>query len=132
MVSLSEIFIDDYFGIPLWLKKVLYRRKPLSFSNYKSELNLIYKSFTEIGEENFIEAFRKVYEPDIFEADPEKALIRLRRMAIRTNQFYPDDWVVAYLRNEAFGVSMPLFLLFDIQLDHKLKECDVKFSLALA
>lgn len=91
----------------LGLKKVLYQREPKPFSAYKSNLHLVYKSLKEVGEEDFVKMLGKIYQPDIFESDSKKCFLGLKRGAVKTRRFYPEDWEVAYIENQAVGVTMP-------------------------
>lgn len=91
----------------LGLKKVLYQRKPIPLFVYKSDLHLVYKSLKEVGEEDFVKMLAKIYQPDIFESDPKKCFLGLKRGAVKTRRFYPEDWEVAYIENQAVGVTMP-------------------------
>ena len=91
----------------LGLKKVLYQRKPIPLFVYKSNLRLVYKSLGQVGEEDFVKMLGKIYQPDIFESDPKKCFFGLKREAGKTGRFYPEDWEVAYIENQAVGVTMP-------------------------
>jgi len=95
------------FKFNLGLKKVLYQRKPKPLFVYKSDLYLVYKSLKEIGEEDFVKMLEKIYQPDIFESDPKKCFFGLKRGAVKTRRFYPEDWEVAYIENQAVGITMP-------------------------
>ncbi|MGB3341621.1 MAG: GNAT family N-acetyltransferase [bacterium] len=104
----------------LGMEKVLYQRKPIPFSKYKSDLHFVYKSLGEIGEEDFIKIFEKIYQPDIFESDPRKCFLGLQRMADKTKRFYLGEWEVAYIENQAVGITMP-------QLHDEKSECGSNF-----
>jgi|GEM_PF-3286735 len=108
------------FKFNLGLKKVLYQRKPIPLSVYKSDLHVTYKSLKEVGEEDFIKIFRRIYQPDIFESDSQKCFLGLKRGAVKTRRFYPDDWEVAYVENQAVGITMP-------QLHDEKGECGSNF-----
>ncbi|GAI16002.1 unnamed protein product, partial [marine sediment metagenome] len=66
---------------------MLYQRKPIPLSVYKSDLHVTYKSLKEVGEEDFIKIFRRIYQPDIFESDPKKCFFGLKRGAVKTGRF---------------------------------------------
>jgi ribosomal protein S18 acetylase RimI-like enzyme len=104
----------------LGLKKVLYQRKPIPLFVYKSNLHLVYKSLGQVGEEDFVKMLGKIYQPDIFESDPKKCFFGLKREAGKTGRFYPEDWEVAYIENQAVGVTMP-------QLHDEKGECGSNF-----
>lgn len=91
----------------LGMKKVLYQRKPTPLFVYKSNLRLTYKSLKEVGEEDFVKMLEKIYQPDIFESDPQECFFGLKRMAVKTRRFYPEDWEVTYTENQAVGITMP-------------------------
>jgi ribosomal protein S18 acetylase RimI-like enzyme len=44
----------------------------------------------------------------------------LKRMAIKSRRFYPEDWEVAYIENQAVGITMP-------QLHDEKGECGSNF-----
>lgn len=91
----------------LGMKKVLYQRKPTPFSVHKSNVRFTYKSLKEVGEEDFVKTLEKIYQPDIFESDPKKCFFGLKRMAVKSRRFYPEDWEVTYAENQAVGITIP-------------------------
>ena len=104
----------------LGLKKVLYQRKPIPLFVYKSDLHLTYKSLKEVGEENFVKMLGKIYQPDIFESNPQECFQGLKGRSIKIGRFYPEDWEVAYIETQAVGVTMP-------QLHDEKGECGSNF-----
>jgi len=103
--SIQKILAD--FEFKLELKKGLYSREPIPIAYGNSNLQLNYKSLTDIGEELFIGLFGRVYQPDVFETNSEKCFYGLKRGAVHTNRFYSGDWELAYLGEKAVGLTMP-------------------------
>ena len=91
----------------LGMEKNLYRRKPEPVAMPEHISPLVYRSLKEIGDKNFLEIFKRVYEPDIFESDFRKGFWCLKRMAQRSKRFYPEDWELAFINDEAVGLTLP-------------------------
>jgi len=89
------------------MKKILYQLEPVAFSDTGSDSPLAYKSLGQVSEDSFIEIFKAVHQPDIFESDAEKCFVDLKKSAAKTKRFYPEDWEIAFLGTTYVGIILP-------------------------
>jgi ribosomal protein S18 acetylase RimI-like enzyme len=89
------------------MKKVLYELGSGELSDAESSYALTYESFSVNSETRFIDIFKAVYQPDMFESDAEKCFVDLKESAMKTKRFYPEDWEIAYHGSEYIGITMP-------------------------
>lgn len=106
--SVIERLLPD-LGFIFGMKKALYRLKAATLSDTTRIPSLTYKSLTKVAETHFVEVFEKIYQPDIFDLDPEPArcFADLKKMAARTKRFHPEDWEIAYVATKPVGITMP-------------------------
>lgn len=89
------------------MKKILYELKSAEHSNTNADSALTYKPLSDDNETCFIDVFKVVYQPDIFESDAERCFIGLKQSANKTKRFYPEDWEIANRGTEHIGITMP-------------------------
>jgi ribosomal protein S18 acetylase RimI-like enzyme len=89
------------------MKKILYQFKSGALSDTNAVSSLTYRSLDHGTEASFIEIFKAVYLPDIFESNAERCFKGLKQSAIKTKRFYPEDWEIAHLGNKYVGITMP-------------------------
>ena len=89
------------------MEKALYTIRPGSPISNRADFPLTFKSLKEIGERGFVNFLAMVYEPDVFDSEPDECFFALKRRAIASRRFYPEDWLVAYLDKREVGIIMP-------------------------
>lgn len=106
--SVIERLLPD-LGFVFGMKKALYQLKAATTSDTGGIPSLTYRSLTQVGETRFVGVFEKIYQPDIFDFDPDPARCfeDLKKMAARTKRFHPEDWEIAYVATKPVGITMP-------------------------
>lgn len=89
------------------MKKVLYEFKSSKLPDDEPNNALSFESLSVHSEPRFINIFKAVYQPDMFESDAEKCFVGMREEAVKTGRFYPQDWEIAYRGSEEIGITMP-------------------------
>jgi hypothetical protein len=89
------------------MKKILYELKSAKLSKTDVSSALTYKPLSQDNEDDFIDIFRAVYQPDIFESDAERCYKDLKKGAIKTKRFYAEDWEIACHGTKYVGITMP-------------------------
>jgi RimJ/RimL family protein N-acetyltransferase len=106
--SVIERLLPD-LGFVFGMKKALYQLKAAITSDAGGIPSLTYRSLAQVAETQFVEVFEKIYQPDIFDFDPDPARCfeDLKKMAARTKRFHPEDWEIAYVAAKPVGITMP-------------------------
>ncbi|MGB7054867.1 MAG: GNAT family N-acetyltransferase [bacterium] len=89
------------------MKKILYELKSAELSKTNVRSALTYESLSQDNEDDFINIFKAVYQPDIFESDAERCFMDLRKGAMKTKRFYAEDWEIACRSITYVGITMP-------------------------
>ncbi len=98
------LFRHDFF---LGLKKELHELEPAVYSPARVGTSITFRSIGQITEDTFVGIFKAVYEPDIFQGDAEKCFAELKKNAVHTGHFHPEDWELAYVGDKPVGITMP-------------------------
>ena len=106
--SVIEKLLPD-LGFVFGMKKALYQLKVATTSDTGGIPCLTYRSLAQVAETQFVDVFEKIYQPDIFDFDPNAARCfeDLKKMAARTKRFHPEDWEIAYVAAKPVGITMP-------------------------
>lgn len=110
--NIIEKMLPD-LGFVFGMKKALYQLKPASITDSGVSASLTFVSLEHVAEARFIEIFEEVYEPDMFDepdmskSSAAKCFADLKKRAVETKRFYPEDWEIAYIATKPVGITMP-------------------------
>ena len=106
--SVIERLLPD-LGFAFGMKKALYQLKAATTSGTGGIPSLTYRSLAQVAETQFVDVFEKIYQPDIFDIDPDPARCfeDLKKRAASTKRFHPEDWEIAYVATKPVGITMP-------------------------
>lgn len=103
--TIQRILKDSKFVFGM--KKILYELKSAELSKTNVRSALTYESLSQDNEDDFINIFKVVYQPDIFESGAERCFMDLRKGAMKTKRFYAEDWEIACSSIKYIGITMP-------------------------
>jgi GNAT superfamily N-acetyltransferase len=102
---MQKVLTESEFAFGM--KKLLYELKSVELSKTKMDSVLTYQPLNPDSESCFVNVFKNIYQADIFEDDAERCFRDLRKSAIKTKRFYPEDWKIAYHGTKPIGITMP-------------------------
>ena len=103
--TIQKALIESEFVFGM--KKLLYELKSVELQRTDANSVLTYKPFNLDDESCFINVFKTVYQADIFEDNAESCFRDLRKSAMKTKRFYPEDWKVGCYGTKPIGITMP-------------------------
>ncbi len=105
----KEIVVSAFnkLGFQFALEKVVYKLNPANYREFNTNIILTYRSLKELSESDFIGAMEYAYEADVFDSDAPSCFSELKRRALNTQNFFPADWEIAYLKEQLVGLTMP-------------------------
>lgn len=103
--TIRRVLMDS--GFVYAKKKILYEFTSAKLFETDANAVLTFKPLNPDSELCFVNVFKSTYQADIFEDDAERYFRGLRKSAMETKRFYPEDWQIGYYGTKPIGITMP-------------------------